>query len=99
MPKERDFLQPKITLAKLGIQLMLSQLLQHKPQMLLMLLLILGVNQDVINEHHNKLIQILHKNFVHQIHELGRCIGQSKRHDCVLIESISSGECSLRNIR
>jgi hypothetical protein len=27
MPKERDFLQPEITLAKLGIQLMLSQLL------------------------------------------------------------------------
>jgi hypothetical protein len=62
MPKERDFLQPEITLAKLGIQLMLSQLLQHKPQMFLMLLLILGVNQDIINEHHNKLIQILHKN-------------------------------------
>src|SRR6185437_8234045 len=66
MPKERDLLQPEITLAEFSIQLMLSKLLQHKPQVLLMLLLILGVNQDIINEHHNKLIQILHKHLVHQ---------------------------------
>jgi hypothetical protein len=98
MPKVRDFLQPKITLAKLGIQLLLSQHLQHKPQMFLMLLLIFGLNQDVINEHHHKLNQVLHKNFVHQIYEVGRCIGQSKRHDGVLIVSIPSSECSLRNI-
>jgi predicted Zn-dependent protease with MMP-like domain len=40
--------------------------------MLLMLFLVLGLIQDVINEHHNKLVQILHKDLVH---EVGRCIG------------------------
>jgi hypothetical protein len=60
MPKKRDFLQPEITLTKLGIQLMLSQLLQNKSQMLLMFLLSLGVNQNIINKHHNELIQVLH---------------------------------------
>jgi hypothetical protein len=43
--------------------------------MLLMLFLVLGLIQDVINENHNKLVQILHKDLVHQVHEVGRCIG------------------------
>jgi hypothetical protein len=44
MPKKKDFLQPEITLTELGTQLMLSQLLQDKSQMLLMFLLGLGLN-------------------------------------------------------
>jgi hypothetical protein len=34
-------------------------------KMFLMLFFILRVNQDIIDEHHHKLIQILHENFVY----------------------------------
>jgi hypothetical protein len=30
-----------------------------------MFLFILGVDQDIVDKHHHKLIQILHENFVH----------------------------------
>jgi hypothetical protein len=49
MTQKSHFLEPELTLAELCVQLMLSQLLQHKPQMLLMLFLILGSDQDIIN--------------------------------------------------
>jgi hypothetical protein len=78
MTHKSHFLELELKLAELYVQLMLSQFLQHKPQMLLMLFLVLGVDQDIINEHHDKLIQILHKDLVHQVHEVGRCIGQTK---------------------
>jgi hypothetical protein len=36
------------------------------------------VNQYNIDEYHDKLVQLLHKNLVHQIHKVGRSISQSK---------------------
>jgi hypothetical protein len=65
MPKEIDFLHLEIAIAEFSIQLMFSKLLEHKPQVLLMLLLILELNQDIIYEHHNELIQVLHKHLVY----------------------------------
>ena len=35
-----------------------------------MLLLILGVQQNIIDEHHYELVKILHKHRVHQVHEV-----------------------------
>jgi hypothetical protein len=35
--------------------------------MLLMFLLSLGVNQNIINKHHNELIQVLQKHLVHHV--------------------------------
>jgi hypothetical protein len=58
MPKKGHFLQPECTLAKLGIELMVMKSLQNNPKMLLMLFFILGVDQDVINEDHDKLVQL-----------------------------------------
>jgi hypothetical protein len=43
-----------------------------------MFIFILGEYQDVVEEHYHKLVQIFHEDFVHQVHEVGRCIGQSK---------------------
>jgi hypothetical protein len=40
-----------------------------------MLFFRLGVNKNVINEDNNKLIQKLHENVIHEIHEIGRGIG------------------------
>jgi hypothetical protein len=61
MSKKRNFLQPKCTLAKLGVYLMLMMLLQDNSKMLFMFLLILGVDQDVINEYHGKIVELWHE--------------------------------------
>jgi hypothetical protein len=66
--------------------------------MLLMLLFILGVDQYVINEDHDKLVQLQHEYRVHQVHEMCRSIGESTRHNQILIQPIPGGECSLKNI-
>jgi hypothetical protein len=42
--------------------------------MFLMITIILGINQNVVDEYHNELIKILHEHFVHQIHEASWCI-------------------------
>jgi len=70
MTKKRYFHQPEVTLTQFGIELMFPQLLQHKSQVFLMFFLSLGLDQDIINKDYHKLIQILHKNFIHQIHKV-----------------------------
>jgi hypothetical protein len=44
MAQELHFREPKLTLTKLGKQLLLSQDLKNNPQVLSMLMMILGVN-------------------------------------------------------
>ena len=56
MSQKFHLYKPKFTLAELGVQLMVSQGLENNPQVTLMLLLRLGVNQNVINKDHDKLI-------------------------------------------
>ena len=45
MSKESNFLQPKLTFAELGIQLMFPELLENQTQMLLVFLFILRVDR------------------------------------------------------
>jgi hypothetical protein len=78
MSKKWNFLQPESTLAELGIELMVSMSLQNNSEMLRMLLFTRGVDQDVINEDHDKLVQLWHEYGVHQVHEMCRSIGESK---------------------
>jgi hypothetical protein len=66
--------------------------------MLLMLFFILGVDQDVINKDHDKLVQLLHEYGVHQVHEMCRSIVESKQYNQIFIQPIPSGESSLRNV-
>jgi hypothetical protein len=63
-----------------------------------MLLFTLGVDQDVVNEDHDKLVQLRYEHGVHQVHEMCRSIGESKRHNQILVQLIPGGESSLRNI-
>jgi hypothetical protein len=63
-----------------------------------MLLFALGVDQDVVNEHHDKLVQLWHEHRVHQLHKMCRSIGESKRHNQILVQLVPGGENSLRNI-
>jgi dynactin complex subunit len=96
--KKRYFLQPECTLAELGIELMVAKSLQDNMKMLLMLFLILGVDQDVVNEDHDKLVQLWHEYEVHQVHKMCKSISESKRHNQLLIQPIPGGEGSLRDV-
>jgi hypothetical protein len=55
------FLQLESTHAELGIELMVSESLQNNSEMLHMLLFTLGIDHDVINGDHDKLVQLRHK--------------------------------------
>ena len=56
MTEEWHFLQPEVTLAEFGIKLVLSKTLKNYVKMTSMFFLILGVDQDIINEDHDELI-------------------------------------------
>ena len=66
--------------------------------MLFMLLFGLGVDENVVDEHNDKLVQKVHEDLIHEIHEISGGIGQSKRHDVVLIQPISGGKGSFWNV-
>jgi hypothetical protein len=91
-------LQSEFTLSELGIELMVVKSLQDNMKMLLMLFFILGVDQDVINKDHDKLVQLQHEYRVHQVHEMCRSIGEFQRHNQILIQPIPGGEGSLRDV-
>jgi hypothetical protein len=78
MSKKRDFLQPESTLAEFGIELMVPKPLQNNVKMSRILFFTLGIDQDVINEDHDKLVQLWHEYGVHQVHEMCRSIGEPK---------------------
>ena len=69
---------------------MLSQPRQNNSQMLCMICLILKVDQDIIDKHDHEIIELGHEYQIHQIHEVGRSICQSKRHDQILIQAVPS---------
>jgi hypothetical protein len=50
------------------------------------------IYQNVVNEPHDKLVQLLHENRVREVHEVCWCIRQPKGHDKILIEAISCRE-------
>jgi hypothetical protein len=80
MTQEWNFAQPELTLLVLGIKLMITQSLKHNAEMPFVLFLVLGIDQDVINEDHDKLVQLYHKYIVHHVHEVTGGVGQPERH-------------------
>ena len=94
MTKESYFFQPKFTFTKLGVKLMAWSLRVPK----IMLFFILGVDQNIVDENHDELVEVLHEHLVHEIHEIGRGIGQSEGHHGILKKSIPCGEGSLGNV-
>jgi hypothetical protein len=66
--------------------------------MFLMLSFRLGINQNVVDENHDKLIQVFHEYLIHEIHEIGRGIRKFEGHHDILIESIPGAKCCLGNI-
>jgi hypothetical protein len=85
MSKKRNFLQPESTLAEFGVELMVLKSFHNHVEMPRMLFFILGIDQYVVNEDHDKLVQLRHEYGVHQVHKMCRSIGESKRHNQILI--------------
>jgi hypothetical protein len=66
--------------------------------MFFMLFLTFRKDQDVIYEDHDKLVQLFHENWVHQVHEVSGGIGQTIRYHQILIKTVSGGESNLWDI-
>jgi hypothetical protein len=64
---------------------MVSKLLQYQTEMFFVFFFILSADQYIIDEDYDELVQILHKYLVYQIHKVGQCISQSKRHHRILV--------------
>ena len=77
---------------------MISKSGQDNSQMLFMILLVLGVHQNVIDEHNHELIQFWHENCIHQKHKVCRSIYQAKGHHKILIQPVSGEKCGFRYI-
>jgi hypothetical protein len=63
-----------------------------------MFFFILGVDQDVINENHDKLVQLRHEHQIYQVQEMGKSIGKPKWRNQVLIKTTLGGECRFKNV-
>jgi hypothetical protein len=66
--------------------------------MLLMFFFGHGVNQNVVDKYHNKLIQVFHKHLIHEIHKIGWGIRKSEGHHDILIEFIPSMKNCFGNV-
>jgi hypothetical protein len=60
---------------------MVSEALENNVQMFNMVLLVLGINKNAVDENHNKLVKLWHKNRIHEIHEVGGSVCETKRYD------------------
>jgi hypothetical protein len=91
-------IQPEFTLGELSVKLMISQTLKDNSEMFGMVLLVFGIDKDIIDEDHYEFVELCHKHGVHEIHEVGWGICETKRHHQELVKTITSGESSFRNV-
>jgi hypothetical protein len=91
-------IQPKFTFGELSIKLMISQTLKGNSEMFGMLLLIFGIDKDIIDKDHYKFVELRHKHGAHEVHEVGWGICETKGHYQELVKTITSGEGSFRNV-
>jgi hypothetical protein len=73
-------IQPEFTFGELSIKLMISQTLKDNSEMFGMLLLIFGIDKDIIDKDHYKFFELCHKHGVHKVHEVGWGICETKGH-------------------
>jgi hypothetical protein len=57
---------------------MVSEVLENNVKMFSMVLLVLGINKNVVDKNQDKLVKLWHKNLIHEIHEVGRSIVRPK---------------------
>ena len=72
---------------------MLLELSQYVPDIFTMALWVGKINKDIKKENQGDFVQVLTKKIFHHIHELGKGIGDTKRHDQKLLEPPPHVEC------
>jgi hypothetical protein len=80
VPQEFHTLQPEFTFGELSIKLMISQMLENNSEMFGMLFLVFGIDKDIIDKDHYKFVKLRHKHGVHEVHEVGWGIRETKGH-------------------
>ena len=68
---------------------MVAEELKNNAQVFLMLLLIFGIDQDVVDENHDELIKFRHEYRVHKVHKVSGSICETEGHNQILIKTIS----------
>jgi hypothetical protein len=63
-----------------------------------MVALTLRIDENIIDENHDKFIELHHEHGVHEVHEVGGGISESERHGQELVKTITSGKSGFRNI-
>jgi hypothetical protein len=97
-PQEFDTLQPEFAFVELSIKLMISQTLKDNAEMFGMFFLVFGIDKDIIDKDHYEFVELCHKHRVHEVHEIGWGIRETKGHYQELVKTITSGESSFRNV-
>ena len=77
---------------------MFSEFVQHQSQMLGMILLVLGKDQNVIEVDQDEVICVRVEDEVHHARERWRSIDKAERHDSIFIRTIACSECCLGDI-
>ena len=77
---------------------MFSEFIQHQSQMLGMILLVLGKDQNVIEVDQDEVICVGIEDEVNHARECCRSIDKAKRHDSVFIGTIACSKCCLGDI-
>jgi hypothetical protein len=71
VPQKFHTIQPELAFGELSIKLMILQMLQDNSKVLGMLLLIFGIDEDIIDKGHYEFVELRHKHGVHEVHEVG----------------------------
>jgi hypothetical protein len=91
-------IQPEFAFGELSIKLMISQTLKDNSEMFGMLLLIFGIDKDVIDKDHYEFVKLRHKHGIHEVHEVGWGICETKGHHQEFVKTVTSGESNFRNV-
>jgi hypothetical protein len=77
---------------------MISQTLKDNSKVFGMFFLAFGIDENIIDKDHDKFVELRHKHGVHEVHEVGWGIRETKGHYQELVKTITSGEGGFRNV-
>jgi hypothetical protein len=78
--QELHTIEPEFAFGEFSIEFVISQMLQNNSNMFDMFFHILGIDQDIIDKNYYELVKLSLEYRVHEIHEVGWGIGETKRH-------------------
>jgi hypothetical protein len=98
VPQEFHTFQPEFAFGELSIKLMISQTLKDNSEVFGTFFLVFGIDEDIIDKDHDEFVELLHKHGVHEVHEVGWGIRETKGHYQELVKTVMSGEGGFRNV-